>query len=103
MFPDDDVTRFFAWWEETGGGNVSIRCAVEQAWIASARRERMACVAICQKPPRDTRQTYFRSMASRLTASRRRWRGLRLRTSGRKLWSVGRVALKGAVTHNLRK
>ena len=49
MFPDDDVTRFFAWWEATGGGNISIRCAVEQAWIASARRERMACVAICQE------------------------------------------------------
>jgi hypothetical protein len=49
MFPDDDVTRFFAWWEATGGGNVSLRCAVEQAWIASARRERMACVAICQE------------------------------------------------------
>lgn len=47
---DLDRVRFAAWWIATGGNNSlhSLRLISEEAWMASARLERMACVNICR-------------------------------------------------------
>jgi hypothetical protein len=48
---DLDRVRFEAWWIATGGNHSlrSLRLISEEAWMASARLERMACINICRE------------------------------------------------------
>lgn len=48
MGSDEDRARFFAWWEECGGGNTSLRAVAEQAFICGARLERKQCILDCR-------------------------------------------------------
>lgn len=49
MGREEERARFLAWWEATGGGNISLRAISEQAFTCGARLEQKACISICQE------------------------------------------------------